>query len=72
MFFIRYAQQQINDPFVASKKLQFGLGKIAFSLVPLSPESVGRRKTLLTEVVKDSVWTLDQIQGVINVNGFDK
>jgi hypothetical protein len=69
MFFIRYAQQKINDPLVDLKKLQFGLGKIAFSLVPLSPESVGRRKTLLTEVVKDSVWTLDQIQGVINVNG---
>jgi len=48
--------------------LKFDLGKFAFSLLPLSPESVGRRKTLLTNVVKDSVWTLDQIQGIINVN----
>ena len=48
---------------------QFSLGKIAFSLVPLSPESVGRRKTILTEVVPDKIWTLDQLQGVINVNG---
>jgi len=36
--------------------------------VPLSPESVGRRKTLLTEVVKGQVWTLEQVQGIINVN----
>lgn len=48
--------------------LEFGLGKIAFSLLPLSPESLGRRKTLQTEVVKDTVWTFDQIQGIINVN----
>lgn len=49
-------------------KLQFNLGKFAFSLIPLSPESVGRRKTLLTEVVKGNMWTLEQIQGIINVN----
>jgi hypothetical protein len=49
-------------------RLSFDLGKIAFSLLPLSPESVGRRKTILTEVVKDQIWTLDQIQGIINVN----
>eukprot|EP01038_Epipyxis_sp_PR26KG_P005653 gene5653-7807_t len=48
--------------------MQFPLGKIAFSLLPLSPESVGRRKTLLKEIIKDRIWTLDQIQGVINVN----
>lgn len=54
---------------IPEKKLSFGLGKIAFSLLPLTPETVGRRKTLLTEIVKDSVWTLDQIQGIINVNG---
>lgn len=51
------------------RKLSFDLGKVAFSLVPLSPETVGRRKTLLTEIVKDSIWTLDQIQGIVNVNG---
>ena len=49
-------------------KLQFNLGKFAFSLLPLSPESVGRRKTIITEVVKGTVWTLDQVQGIINVN----
>lgn len=52
-----------------SKDLKFDLGRIAFSLLPLSPETVGRRKTILTEVVKDEVWTLDQLQGIINVNG---
>ena len=50
------------------KTLQFPLGKIAFSLIPLTPESVGRRKTLLVEVVKGKIWTLDQLQGIINVN----
>mmetsp|Transcript_30783 Transcript_30783/g.51501 ORF Transcript_30783/g.51501 Transcript_30783/m.51501 type:complete len:469 (-) Transcript_30783:117-1523(-) len=49
-------------------KLKFGLGNFAFSLLPLSPEAVGRRKTLFTEIVKDTVWTLDQVQGIINVN----
>ena len=45
------------------KKLEFGwLGKLAFSLLPLSPESVGRRKTILTEVVPGKVWTLDQVK----------
>ena len=52
-----------------SSKFKFDLGKIAFSLIPLTPESAGRRKTLLKEVVKDKVWTLDQLQGIINVNG---
>ena len=50
-------------------KQQFNLGKIAFSLVPLSPESVGRRKTILKEIVPGRIWTLDQVQGIINVNG---
>lgn len=51
------------------KDMQFDLGKIAFSLVPLSPESIGKRKTILTEVVPNTIWTLDQLQGIINVNG---
>jgi len=50
------------------EKLKFGLGSIAFSLLPLSPESVGRRKTLMTEIIKDKMYTLDQVQGIINVN----
>ena len=49
-------------------KLQFDLGKFAFSLLPLSPESVGRRKTIFTEVVKNKVYTFEQVQGIINVN----
>ena len=52
-----------------SSNYKFDLGKIAFSLIPLSPESLGRRKTLLKEIVKDKIWTLDQLQGIINVNG---
>jgi hypothetical protein len=55
-----------------NNKLKFDLGKIAFSLIPLSPESAGRRKTLLQEIVKGKIWTLDQLQGVINVNGKEK
>ncbi len=51
-----------------SPSLQFPQGKVAFSLITLTPESVGRRKTLVTEVVKDKVYTLDQVQGIINVN----
>ena len=51
-----------------SNRYKFALGKLAFSGLPLSPESVDRRKTLLTEVVKDTIWTLDQVQGIINVN----
>ena len=47
-------------------KLQFGfLGRIAFSLLPLSPESAGRRKTIFTEVVPGKVWTMDQVGNLI-------
>jgi hypothetical protein len=60
---------QKTDEYLSKSKQQFSLGKIAFSLIPLSPESIGRRKTILTEVVSGKIWTLDQIQGVINVNG---
>jgi hypothetical protein len=57
------------DSFEDTSRLQFGLGKFAFSLLPLTPETVGRRKTLKTEIVRNQIWTLDQIQGIINVNG---
>jgi len=40
--------------------------RVAFSLLPLAPGS--RRKTLMEVIVPDSVWTLDQIQGIVNVN----
>ena len=52
----------------SSPSTTFPLGRFAFSLLPLSPESVGRRKTICKEVVKDQIWTLDQVQGIINVN----
>ena len=49
------------------KNMQFGLGRIAFSLIPLAPETGGRRKTIIEEIVPNTIWTLDQIQGIINV-----
>lgn len=42
------------------------LSSVAFSLLPLFPGL--RRKTLLQEVSPNKIWTLDQVQGVINVN----
>lgn len=62
--------ESINSIRIPAKDpaLEFGLGKFAFSLLPLSPESSGRRKTILTEVVSEKIWTLDQVQGIINVN----
>jgi hypothetical protein len=51
-----------------NNKMKFSLGKFAFSLLPLSPESIGRRKTISKEIVKDQVWTIEQLQGIINVN----
>lgn len=65
--------QQVSAPLLLQHSTladqQFELGRFAFSLVPLSPESVGRRKTIMEEVVKGKIWTFDQLQGVINVNG---
>ena len=45
---------------------EWDLHKVAFSLLPLSPGR--RRKTILEEVVSGQIWTLDQIQGIVNVN----
>jgi len=42
------------------------LARVAFSLLPLT--GAERRKTVEKMVVRDSVWTHDQIQGVVNVN----
>lgn len=47
-------------------KYAWPLGSIAFSLLPLAPGR--RRKTILEEVVPSKLWTLDQLQGIINVN----
>lgn len=49
-----------------SDDYKWDLGAVAFSLLPLAPGN--RRRTLFREVVKDQIWTLDQIQGIINVN----
>jgi len=55
---------------VARPRIDIGqswpLGRVAFSLLPLSGSD--RRKTLQTEVVRERVWTHDQIQGIVNVN----
>lgn len=50
----------------SDSKYWWDLAGVAFSLLPLAPGM--RRKTLQTEIVKGKVWTLDQIQGIINVN----
>ena len=49
-----------------SDDYKWDLGAVAFSLLPLAPGN--RRRTLFREIVKDQIWTLDQIQGIINVN----
>lgn len=43
------------------------LGKVAFSLLPLAGTS-SRRATVEECIVLDTIWTHDQIQGIVNVN----
>jgi hypothetical protein len=43
------------------------LGKVAFSLLPLAGTST-RRATVEECVIPDTMWTHDQIQGIVNVN----
>lgn len=50
-----------------SKDLYWPVGKIAFSLLPLAGTST-RRATVEEEVVPNTIWTHDQIQGIVNVN----
>ena len=50
----------------SSPNYYWDLNRVAFSLLPLAPGP--RRKTLFEEVVKQSVYTMDQIQGIVNVN----
>ena len=50
-----------------SASMSWPLGKVAFSLLPLAGTST-RRATIQTTVVEDTIWTHDQIQGVVNVN----
>uniref|UniRef100_A0A7S2AMT3 DUF4336 domain-containing protein n=1 Tax=Octactis speculum TaxID=3111310 RepID=A0A7S2AMT3_9STRA len=42
------------------------LGRFAFSLIPLAPGE--RRRTVEECVIRDQIWTHDQIQGIVNVN----
>jgi len=46
--------------------LDWPLGKVAFSLLPLAGGS--RRATVQETILEDKIWTHDQIQGVVNVN----
>ena len=46
--------------------LDWPLGKVAFSLLPLAGGF--RRATVQECIVKDKIWTHDQIQGIVNVN----
>lgn len=50
-----------------TKDLSWPLGKVAFSLLPLAGTST-RRATVEECIVKDTMWTHDQLQGVVNVN----
>jgi hypothetical protein len=50
----------------SSPEYDWDLHKVAFSLLPLSPGR--RRKTILEEIVPGQIWTLDQVQGIVNVN----
>jgi hypothetical protein len=50
-----------------SKDLSWPLGKVAFSLLPLAATST-RRATVEECIIPDTIWTHDQIQGVVNVN----
>ena len=53
-----------------TRDITWPLGKVAFSLLPLAG-SYSRRATVIEELVNDrtnGIWTLDQIQGVVNVN----
>mmetsp|Transcript_34849 Transcript_34849/g.35015 ORF Transcript_34849/g.35015 Transcript_34849/m.35015 type:complete len:559 (-) Transcript_34849:195-1871(-) len=47
--------------------LTWPLGKIAFSLLPLAG-SYTRRATVMDTVIPETMWTMDQIQGIVNVN----
>ncbi|GKZ00141.1 hypothetical protein MPSEU_000967400 [Mayamaea pseudoterrestris] len=50
-----------------SKELSWPLGKIAFSLLPLAG-TFTRRATIETCIVPNTIWTHDQLQGIVNVN----
>jgi len=47
--------------------LSWPLGKVAFSLIPLTGTS-SRRATVEECIVPDTIWTHDQLLGIVNVN----
>ena len=49
------------------KDLSWPLGKVAFSLLPLAGTST-RRATFQEEIVPNTIWTFEQLQGIVNVN----
>jgi Domain of unknown function (DUF4336) len=51
-----------------NKDWTWPLGKVAFSLLPLSGTWSNQRATLQEEIAADTIWTHDQIQGIVNVN----
>lgn len=50
-----------------TNEVSWPLGKVAFSLLPLAGTS-SRRATVEECIIPDTIWTHDQIQGVVNVN----
>ena len=50
-----------------SRATTWPLGKVAFSLLPLAGTST-RRATVMEAPIENIMWTLDQVQGVVNVN----
>ena len=61
-----------ETPFVvpsppSSRLTNWPLGKVAFSLLPLAGTST-RRATVQETIIPDTMWTHDQIQGIVNVN----
>lgn len=50
-----------------TKEVTWPIGKVAFSLLPLAGTST-RRATVEECIIPDTMWTHDQIQGVVNVN----
>ena len=50
-----------------SKDVYWPVGKVAFSLLPLAGTST-RRATVEECIIPNTMWTHDQIQGVVNVN----
>jgi len=50
-----------------TNEVTWPLGKVAFSLLPLAGTS-SRRATVEQCIIPDTMWTHDQIQGIVNVN----